>query len=970
MDKRIFNMSKGWLAGILSFILCLALVSSAVGIGDLPAQAAEGLQLAPLNPDFLEFQENPPEPFYGYIPPPMDLSHLDEIPVERARGFATLPSSFDWRATGKVTSIKNQNPCGTCWVHGTLAAVESKVLIEESVSPQPDYSEQNLACCTDPAWAYLIGNRCMGGGWSWLAADTLTKKGSRLEACQPYNTGTIDTEACDDSCDSIKMITDYRMIADPATSPGVVAPIKDAVYNHGPLAMSYAADDPPNPHMYPGGIYYWPDCPQNEVNHLVCIIGWDNDIEWPDHSGYGAWIVKNSWGTGWENSGYFYLCYGSAGMCEVASLDYKDYDADEQVYYWDEAGQVGAAGCSAPSAWMANIFTSTQDGSLTHVDFWTTSNNAQYDIYVYLDDDISDGLDNQATSQSGTCQEFGYYSIPLSSPVSLSNGQSFIIAVKMTTPGFNHPLPVEHQYTTIVDPTIQTGVSYARCGDTGAWDDVQPYGWNVCLRARVTTEAAIVAPTVTTNAATLVEETTATGHGDITSTGGETCDKRGVCWSISSGPDISDSKSEESGTYGTGAFTASMTGLAQGTKYYVKAYAHNSAGYGYGNEVTFTTKPDKPTDFSATTASSTQIDLSWTKGAGAQKTMIRRSTVSNPTAPGAGDQVYFDTGTAKSDTGLNPGTHYYYSAWSWVQGSDVWSDAYDTADATTTPIETPTVTTAAVSAVEETTATGHGDITSTGGETCDKRGVCWSISSGPDISDSKSEESGAYGTGAFTASMTGLAQGTKYYVRAYAHNSAGYGYGNEVTFTTKPDAPTDFSATTASTTQIDLSWTKGDGAQRTKIQREEGSYPANKDDGTQVYFDTGSSKSDTGLTPGTTYYYRAWSYVQGSEQWSDDYAQDSATTTAIIGLMEGDASQNGCVSIGDAMFIAQYRFGLRSFSASQLECADTTDNGSITMGDAMHIAQWLFDPDGSLGMLFEPLWKSPDDDHMLPPQRC
>ena len=101
-----------------------------------------------------------------------------------------------------------------------------------------------------------------------------------------------------------------------------------------------------------------------------------------------------------------------------------------------------------------------------------------------------------------------------------------------------------------------------------------------------------------------------------------------------------------------------------------------------------------------------------------------------------------------------------------------------------------------------------------------------------------------------------------------------------------------------------------------------------------------------------------------------EYGETEDWEITIIDLMEGDASQNGCVSIGDAMFIAQYCFDLRSFNASQLECADTTDNGSITMGDAMHIAQWLFDPDGSRDILFEPLWKPPDDDHMLPPQEC
>ncbi len=94
--------------------------------------------------------------------------------------------------------------------------------------------------------------------------------------------------------------------------------------------------------------------------------------------------------------------------------------------------------------------------------------------------------------------------------------------------------------------------------------------------------------------------------------------------------------------------------------------------------------PDAPGSFTATTFSTSQIDLSWTPGALAEKTMIRRSNSSYPTAPLSGDQVYFDTGTAISDTGLTPGTPYYYSAWSWLQGSDIWSASYVTAQATTT----------------------------------------------------------------------------------------------------------------------------------------------------------------------------------------------------------------------------------------------------------------------------------------------
>jgi hypothetical protein len=62
------------------------------------------------------------------------------------------------------------------------------------------------------------------------------------------------------------------------------------------------------------------------------------------------------------------------------------------------------------------------------------------------------------------------------------------------------------------------------------------------------------------------------------------------------------------------------------------------------------------------------------------------------------------------------------------------------------------------------------------------------------------------------------------------------------------------------------------------MQRKESSYPTGRNDGTQVYFDTGTGTADTGLSPETTYYYRACSYVQGSEQWADECAQDLATT--------------------------------------------------------------------------------------------
>ena len=100
-----------------------------------------------------------------------------------------------------------------------------------------------------------------------------------------------------------------------------------------------------------------------------------------------------------------------------------------------------------------------------------------------------------------------------------------------------------------------------------------------------------VAPTVTTQAVADIDTTTATGHGNITATGGENPHTRGICWNIGGTPTTGDSKSEDNGggSYGTGAFSKAMTGLTPGQLYYVRAYAINSIGTGYGNEVNFTT---------------------------------------------------------------------------------------------------------------------------------------------------------------------------------------------------------------------------------------------------------------------------------------------------------------------------------------------------------------------------------------------
>ena len=237
--------------------------------------------------------------------------------------------------------------------------------------------------------------------------------------------------------------------------------------------------------------------------------------------------------------------------------------------------------------------------------------------------------------------------------------------------------------STVVDPvndvdfwTIQEYADAHVSDEQKPWSDDRFATWF----DKVNSQLAL--PTVTSNSVTALTAQTANCGGNVTDDGGATITARGICWSTSTTPTISNSHTNETGT--TGAFSSTMTGLSSSTVYHARAYATNSVGTAYGEEFTFKTSPNQINNLLIKAYSKIYVDLEWQRGNGngCMMTCLKGSTgdiispvygTTNYSANstfGSGDRVgngtpenyvvYKGTGTSCRVSGLSRNTQYSF----------------------------------------------------------------------------------------------------------------------------------------------------------------------------------------------------------------------------------------------------------------------------------------------------------------------
>jgi len=224
-----------------------------------------------------------------------NLSGIEAEPEPTAEQVSALPTSFDARTKGWIPAVRSQGQCGSCWAFSAAASVSASHAKKTGKTPLV-LSEQELVDCE---------SHSQGCSWGYLYyALEYAKKGLMLNSDYSY---TATQGSCKYNSGKVKVkVSSFTSVS------SAVSSIKTAVQDAGIVA---AAIDATKLHSYDDGIISASGC-STSTNHFVNIIGWGKN------GSTEYWLVRNSWGSWWGESGYFRIVTGS-NACGIEGYTFK-----------------------------------------------------------------------------------------------------------------------------------------------------------------------------------------------------------------------------------------------------------------------------------------------------------------------------------------------------------------------------------------------------------------------------------------------------------------------------------------------------------------------------------------------------------------------------------------------------------------------------------------------------------------------
>ena len=404
-----------------------------------------------------------------------------------------LPSKYDLRALGRVTSVKNQGISGPCWSFAALGAMESNYLTQ-NLGGTPDLSEMQLAyyLYKDPTASKAFTSKHKNGtlgleGNATRAASFLMRlSGAADEKSLPYTTQisdslrkTLSKKEPEDYKPVMRLRDAYFLSGGNTASPNVM---KELIIKHGAIVVSYYSE-PMKYHNRNKHYTYYNPSHGTKTNHDVIIAGWDDNFSRnnfkPKPSKDGAWLIKNSWGTmRGSEKGYVWISYeqhlkgGTAFIVEKANSRLRCYSHDDLGF------------CNLVNySWGANIFhVKGKKEVLKEVSFYVPLNNISYELYIYS---TSTKIPASPTSGKlkadikGKIDLAGYHTINIPTPITLYGGEYFSVVLKLS--GVSFPVETKRKDYSMNAVVHEKESYFSRDGKS--WTDGKELASNACIKA-------------------------------------------------------------------------------------------------------------------------------------------------------------------------------------------------------------------------------------------------------------------------------------------------------------------------------------------------------------------------------------------------------------------------------------------------------------------------------------------------------
>ena len=338
----------------------------------------------------------------------------------------TLPSKFDLRDWGWVSSVKDQGWMGSCWTFGITGTLESALLKNAGITT--DFSENNMQN-TMIKYSIYGTTEAAEGGFNTLGVGYLL---SWLGAF------TQDADEYDEMGKISPVITTAQDIhvQDVAFTPNNEVPngtqLKLAILNYGSIDIGYYGQS-----KYDEvSIYYNPETYAQYVNvptqsnHEVSVVGWDDNF--PKEKflttppGDGAWIVKNSWGTNWGDNGYLYVSYYDLSFLKymegslpsyATSIIFENTIPYNKNYQYDMTWNGAFIKTNGTAGYM-NVYEALDNDAIAAVGTYFNQSGVNYTVEIYVNDVLK-------LTQTGVSPYAGYHTIKLNEYIPIKKGDIF-----------------------------------------------------------------------------------------------------------------------------------------------------------------------------------------------------------------------------------------------------------------------------------------------------------------------------------------------------------------------------------------------------------------------------------------------------------------------------------------------------------------------------------------------------------------